>query len=84
MTHCAMQCATTQSASQRTLIAAIIAAAIAIVIVLLLCVTAPSVSRFYTESATEPPTRLDIPYTGTEPLGFWGEEPWGETAYAQI
>lgn len=71
MTHCATQCAA-------------IAAAIAVVIVLILCVTAPSVSGFYTESATEPATRLDVPYTGTEPLGSWGAAPWGETAYAEI
>jgi hypothetical protein len=62
----------------------LIATVIVLVFALLLRATAPSVSRFYTESATEPATRLDIAYTGTEPLGFWGTAPWGETAYAKI
>ena len=70
----AVQCAT----------AAVIATVIVLVIALILRATAPSVSGFYTESATEPATRLDIAYTGTEPLGFWGSAPWGETPYAEI
>lgn len=38
--------------------------------------------HFYTESNQEAPTRLEVPYTGTEPLGVWGSMPWGDSAYA--
>lgn len=55
---------------------------IALVIILLYCM-GPSRSHFYTGYAIESPTRLmDVPYTGTEPLGVWGSAPWATTAYA--
>jgi len=39
-------------------------------------------SHFYTEYAIEEPTRSYLPYTGTEPRGFWGTEPWFDSAYS--
>jgi len=41
-----------------------------------------SSDHFYTEYNQEAPTRLEVPYTGTEPLGVWGSMPWGDSAYA--
>ena len=33
----------------------------------------------------EPATRpYDNPYTGTEPVGYWGATSWGETALSMI
>lgn len=38
------------------------------------------VDAFFTPQAREEPTRSDVPYTGTLPLGPWGAGAWAEAA----
>ena len=58
-------------------------AVVILVIILLATHTSKSEkSHFYTEYAIEEPTRPYLPYTGTEPRGFWGTEPWFDSAYS--
>jgi hypothetical protein len=60
------------------------AVVIACLVVLLLLVLAarwcvgPRRDRFFTLYAQEEPTRSYTPYTGTVPLGHWGDRPWAE------